>query len=134
MPYVKSNGVFLCPDDTWGRGTKDPSTGVPPIPCSYSESLVWNDWPGSSGGVTNTKKISATGANESEITSPSTTIFLSERWNWYHFIGESWAQDNWCNDGESWNLHPGSFHGHSGGSNYAFVDGHTKWMHIEQTM
>jgi prepilin-type N-terminal cleavage/methylation domain-containing protein/prepilin-type processing-associated H-X9-DG protein len=121
MPYVKSNGVFLCPDDTYSRGTG-------PVPVSYSETLLWGDW---------TPTYSVTNAAEASITSPATTIFLTERWNGYHQAGEGWAQDNFCNDGEylqGQNAGPAGAFGHTGLSNYAFSDGHVKAMHYAQTL
>ncbi|MEO7718380.1 MAG: DUF1559 domain-containing protein [Capsulimonas sp.] len=134
MPYVKSVGVFACPDDTYSRGATDldafynPIAGQAPQITSYSITLGWGDW-GGDWSASNTKLAG--------ITSPATTIVLSERWNAYHFVKVDWAQDNWCSSGEYLNGQnggPAAATGHSGGSNYAFCDGHVKWLRYEQTI
>jgi prepilin-type N-terminal cleavage/methylation domain-containing protein/prepilin-type processing-associated H-X9-DG protein len=135
LPYVKSNGVFKCPDDTYSRGATDVDHNGNSIPgstpqiTSYSMSLAWGDWDGnwSAGGHT---AIAG-------ITSPASTIVLSERWNGYHFLQVGWAQDNWCDNGEFFrgqNNGPAGATGHNGLSNYAFCDGHVKAMRFEQTV
>lgn len=134
LPYIRSNGVYICPDDTYGRGSVDidaggnPINGQAPRISSYSMSLAWGDWGG---------QFSANAAKLASITSPSSTIMLSERWNGYHFLAVGWAQDNWCGDGEflhGQNNGPAGAVGHTGMSNYAFCDGHVKAMHFEQTV
>jgi prepilin-type N-terminal cleavage/methylation domain-containing protein/prepilin-type processing-associated H-X9-DG protein len=140
FPYVKSTGVYICPDDTYSRGANDIGsdystlTGQKPRVVSYSLTLaaVWSpvngDWNGD---------WTASRAKLASITSPSTTIQLSERWNGYHFMAPGWAQESWCSDGES--LHgqnggPAARTGHTGQSNYLFCDGHVKAMRYEQTV
>jgi prepilin-type N-terminal cleavage/methylation domain-containing protein/prepilin-type processing-associated H-X9-DG protein len=131
-PYTKSKQVFTCPSDTYDRGTNDKNgsnvvIGTPANPVSYSLTLAWGDWAG---------EWSASGSPEAKITSPASTIFLSERWNGYHFYSAGWAADNWCDGGE-FLLGQGGIAGatgHGGGSNYAFCDGHAKWMRFEQTV
>ena len=86
---------------------------------------MWGDW-----GFTH----SATNATLSIVTSPASTIFLSERWNWYHMTQKGNAQDNWCNDGEFLGLSPAGATGHNGLSNYAFCDGHAKALRFTQTV
>ena len=128
MPYVKSAGVFACPDDTFSRGTTNRDSngnlipGQAPQISSYSLTLPWGDWNGDYG---------ASNSALASLTSPSSTIFLSERWNGYHFINVGWAQDNWCNDGEYLAT---AAKGHTGGSNYLFCDNHAKFMRYEQTV
>jgi prepilin-type N-terminal cleavage/methylation domain-containing protein/prepilin-type processing-associated H-X9-DG protein len=133
LPYVKTIGVYSCPDDTYSRGAHDVDANgntlnAPPRKVSYSLTLPWGDWTGNYG---------ASNAALASITSPATTIVLSERWNGYHFAAPGWAQDNWCNDGEflyGQNGGPAASKGHSGASNYVFADGHAKQMHYEQTV
>jgi prepilin-type N-terminal cleavage/methylation domain-containing protein/prepilin-type processing-associated H-X9-DG protein len=134
LPYVKSVGVFKCPDDTYSRGATDIDHNGSSIPnstpqvVSYSISLAGGDWDGnwSVGGHTPL----------ASITSPASTIILSERWNGYHFLQIGWAQDNWCSNGEFLNGAggPAGATGHTGMSNYAFTDGHVKAMRYEQTV
>ena len=123
--YVKSSGVFICPDDTYNRGTLPTPVSSKPSPLSYSESLMWGDW---------SATHCATDATLATVTSPASTIFLSERWNGYHQIEEQWAQENWCNDGEFLKNNPAGATGHNGFSNYAFCDGHVKAMRFSQTV
>jgi prepilin-type N-terminal cleavage/methylation domain-containing protein/prepilin-type processing-associated H-X9-DG protein len=126
-PYVKSNGVFKCMDDTYSRGTAATPLGGPPTPLSYSEDMMYGDWNGTH---------SFSNSADASITSPSNTIALTERWNGYHQIEEGWAQDNWCDDGEFLQGAggPAAATGHTGLSNYAFADGHCKAMHFAQTV
>lgn len=124
-PYVKSEATYLCPDDTYNRGT-----GVTPV--SYSIAFDWGDW-----GVGNEARWAAAGTNIAKITQPSSTILIGERWNSYKQWGQGWAADLWCNDGEflyGQNNHMPASIGHGGGSNYGLCDGHAKWMHFETTM
>jgi len=137
-PYVKSNGVYTCPDDSYSRGANDVDingnklSGAPRV-VSYSLTMpvTWGtggDWFGN---------YSASRASLASITSPSTSIELSERWNGYHFMAPGWAQDTWCSDGESLfgqNNGPAARTGHTGQSNYLFCDGHVKAMRYEQTV
>jgi prepilin-type N-terminal cleavage/methylation domain-containing protein/prepilin-type processing-associated H-X9-DG protein len=125
FPYVKSGGVFLCPDDSYSRGTAATPVSSKPTPLSYSETLMWGDW---------SATHCPTNATLSAVGSPASTIFLSERWNGYHQIEEGWAQDNWCNDGEFLANNPAGATGHNGLSNYAFCDGHVKAMRFPQTV
>ena len=143
-PYVKSHKVFVCPDDTWDRGK---IAGVPIEPVSYAMSLLWGDWPNpnpNDGKNSHANsRMSFSGSLSSEITSPATTIAISERWNWYKQWGQGWAADNSCgNNGtgeylpqaSSWNHRLNAATGHQGGSNYGFADGHSKWLKFEQTV
>ena len=127
-PYVKSQAVFLCPDDTYNRGTA--------VPVSYSENFDYDDeaatgkWGQDLYGWPAYQK-------DSSITAPASTIFIAERWNGYHQWGQGWAQDDFCNDSEFLYGQNGGIaasKGHSGGSNYAFCDGHVKWMKFDQTL
>src|SRR3569833_1979947 len=134
MPYVKSVGVFKCPDDTYGRGSQnyDPNgnkiAGPAAPTSSYAIDMAWGDWAG---------QYSASSSQLSTITAPASSILFAERWNGYHFTSVNWAQDVWCSNGDS--LYgqgggPPSFSGHANLSNYAFCDGHVKAMHYEQTV
>ena len=134
LPYIKSAGVFACPDDTYSRGATNVNSqgnsvpGTTPQISSYSMVLAWGDWGGT---------YSASGSKLASITSPSTTIITCERWNGYHFMDPGWAQDMWCNDGEFFggqNGGPAAATGHTGGSNYSFCDGHAKWMRYSATV
>jgi len=135
LPYVKSNGVFACPDDTYSRGATDVDAFGNPIPntkpqiSSYSLAFAWGDWTGQWSGGGHTAL--------STITAPSSTIVLTERWNGYHFMKPGWAADNWCDDGEFFhgqNNGPAAAVGHAGMANYAFFDGHVKAMRFEKTV
>lgn len=141
QPYIKSVQVFHCPDDSYSRGNNEYDSfnypnviAHPAIPVSYSLTLPYvnvNEWW--------TGKYSAGGSHvgNASITSPSSTIYLSERWNGYKAFDVGWAAENWCNDGEflpSPNNSVVASIGHTNGSNYGFADGHVKWMRFEQTV
>ena len=131
-PYTKNRQIFQCPSDTYDRGTAarnpDGSNVVPsaaPAVVSYSLTLPWGDWGGNYG---------ASNSPDSKIVSPASTIFISERWNGYHMFTVGWAADNWCDDSEFLSSSLPGATAHSGGSNYAFADGHAKWLRFEQTV
>jgi prepilin-type N-terminal cleavage/methylation domain-containing protein/prepilin-type processing-associated H-X9-DG protein len=137
MPYVKSDAVFHCPDDTFSRGNNEINSfnnatiSHPAIPVSYSMAEAWGDYSG---------QYSVPKASNASIQSPSTTIYLAERWNGYKMLDVNWAAEVWCSAGYAGEFLPSptsslaSATGHTGGSNYAFADGHVKWMHYEQTV
>jgi prepilin-type N-terminal cleavage/methylation domain-containing protein/prepilin-type processing-associated H-X9-DG protein len=131
-PYIKNRQIFTCPSDTYDRGARaknpDGSDIVPnvaPAVVSYSLTLPWGDWSGEYG---------ASNSTDAAITSPASTIFLSERWNGYHMYSVGWAADMWCDNDEFLRSSLPGATAHSGGSNYAFADGHAKWMRFEQTV
>ena len=141
--YVKSTAVFHCPDDSYSRGNDEKDSfnsnngtviGHPSIPVSYSLILPYVNadswWTG---------KYSAGGSHVSNasITSPSSTIYMTERWNGYKMFDAAWAAENWCTDTEFLGTPTNSVvasTGHTNGSNYGFADGHVKWMRYEQTV
>ncbi len=136
-PYVKSKQVFICPNDPYDlqSGLKDKM--------SYSISMVSNDWGDCpSSGCTNQGKFGAAGANQADITAPSSSILVLERWNDYKHWYQGWGAESFCNDGEylygpggsDANPKPRASTGHTLGSNYVFCDGHAKWMRYEQTV
>jgi len=133
-PYTKDRKVFYCPTDTYNRGNDEKDNGNnvighPANPVSYSMNLIWGDWGG---------HFSFSGSILPEITSPSSTIAIAERWNGYHMYDVSWAADVSCNSRGEFLPDGGnrifSSMGHNLGSNYGFADGHAKWLRFEQTM
>jgi len=142
-PYTKNKDLYRCPDDTLSRisGSNDYGPAV-----SYSLAFVPNDWGNCSDptvGCTAIGNFGAAGAPSAKITSPATTILVTERPVWYKGWNQVWAADNFCNYGDF--LYGGSGSAtnpttprgavlHSGGSNYTFCDGHAKWLRFEQTM
>jgi len=136
-PYVKSHKLYVCPDDTYSRGSNGDAV-------SYSIAFNWGDWGTCGGsGCSNQAQFSAAGANQAKITSPSSAILITERWNNYKNWNQVWAADNFCNGGEflygpggsaASPAAPRAASGHTGGSNYIFCDGHAKWMRFEATM
>lgn len=130
-PYVKNRAVWHCPDDVWGRGQDGANNKIPATPVTYSQNFdspVDGDW--SAGGLS--FSMSPAASVDASIPSPATTIFMAERPNWYHQWSEGWATDVFWTYGE-FNMQGGGATEHSGGSNYAFCDGHAKWMHEAQT-
>jgi len=138
-PYTKSQTIYACPDDTYSRSTFGDGS-----PVSYSMSFNWGDWGECPGGACNNQaRFSAAGAQMSRISSPSTSILIAERWDYFKNWNDSSGADMFCNDSDF--LYgpggsptapslPRASIGHEGGSNYLLCDGHAKWMHFEQTM
>jgi len=136
-PYVKSHKLYVCPDDTFSRGSNGDAV-------SYSIAFNWGDWGDCPGGkCTNQAQFSAAGANQAKITSPASAILVTERWNSYKNWNQVWASENFCNGGEflygqggsaANPASPRAASGHTGGSNYIFCDGHAKWMRFADTM
>lgn len=142
-PYVKSKAIFACPNDTLSRISGADNYG-PAV--SYALAFVPNDWGNCSDpavGCTAIGNFGPAGAPSAKITSPATTILITERPVWYKGWNQVWAADNYCNYGDflygasGSATNPSTPRGaaiHTMGSNYAFCDGHTKWMRFEQTM
>ena len=125
-PFVKSTGVFKCPDSSATKslnGTPSPDGSAPALPISYISNgsgsagdTVW-------GGVrpleyydTSIPATMMPATPLAQITYPSTTIEVSE-------VSTTGRQDpdNWNDAGEV----PIN---HSSRSNYLFCDGHVKTM------
>lgn len=123
-PYIKNKAIWRCPDDAWSRGS-----GV--IPVTYSQNFCWPP-DGGWGANSLTGEMSPAGSSDASITSPATTIFIAERPNWYHQWGYDWAAEIFWNYSE-FTMQGGGAYQHSGGGNYAFCDGHAKWMTLSQS-
>ena len=128
MPYIKSTGVFACPD-TPNRTLNDLDSN-PALPVSYVVNCVDND-PGSS-------QVGIFGSNSgkpaslAQINSPATVISLLETtWQNTDFIitGNYFIGTNGPN-GSTVDL----FAGHTAQSNYLFYDGHVKTQRPFQTL
>ena len=144
QPYIKSWGVFQCPDDTIKRfrydGVKSPIT-----PISYSISVLTEKWPGPNAApgvdwaqTPFMKKHAIPGQSDSSVNSPASTILLSERWRDAHAVENGGADAD--SQPDEWNQMYmfGGTHGpldaHSSGSNFEFADGHVKWMRLMDTL
>jgi prepilin-type N-terminal cleavage/methylation domain-containing protein/prepilin-type processing-associated H-X9-DG protein len=125
-PYIKNKQVWLCPSDAWDRGP-----GVDSV--SYSMNFPW---PYSGWGWNPDSPqflMSPAGSADSTIVAPASTIFMTERPNWYHQFTQSWAAEVFHDYGE-FNMVGGGATQHNGGTNYAFCDGHAKWFKKDQTL
>ena len=87
----------------------------------------------------------AHGMHQASFGSPAGTIMIAERQTGIPYDGyHPWpngASQNWddlaayyAGDGHNWLVDHLAQDRHSGGSNYGFADGHTKWMRWEQTI
>jgi prepilin-type N-terminal cleavage/methylation domain-containing protein/prepilin-type processing-associated H-X9-DG protein len=136
-PYVKSVGVFSCPDNPnhnqnmgTNQGTDSPTQlgGAPQINESYAYSYE----------IANTyNQYFNTGSTPNGCSAPDNLAFIQEPAGKI-MLGESWgeyglAYPDWINggfgDGVSYRL----FASHTGFTNYLFCDGHAKALKPLQT-
>ena len=149
MPYIKSFGVFKCPDSTYNEGTdqykaaENPWTdyqSAPNDPCLnygtstvgashfYSDVYPPNDYQYN----VSLKTYNATGCttaagsethtlqyNDPDITSYAKAVFMADEPN----TNIEWPFYDWGSDAPSTTLGR-----HTNGSNLGFMDGHSKWF------
>jgi prepilin-type N-terminal cleavage/methylation domain-containing protein/prepilin-type processing-associated H-X9-DG protein len=153
QPYIKNYSAFVCPDDSVARDPNNKSWAGPPLSYATNGYIAWNGSANTLFGVMGMEQkswISGTTRSLASVTKPAETILLTE-----HFAANSFAF--WGSDamisGCCWNTplpdgtkkhddskpyditldHGGVTPLHSGGANFAFVDGHVKWMRPEAT-
>jgi len=138
--YVKSAGVYKCPDDPTGTDT---SVNPPRTACSYG--FNENMWGGSTFGgnqaaavaPANTVLLFEVTGNKAQVTNPVETDSLAgwgdtSDWGWLdHGNGGTYSTGKMGNPQwpDTTRLDPGYPTGrHTDGSNYALVDGHAKYI------
>ncbi|MGI4787960.1 MAG: DUF1559 domain-containing protein [Janthinobacterium lividum] len=129
-PFVKSTGVYKCPDEAYTASLADNGwipAGIPAIPISYVANGGDSDHyatggagDASFGGLRpipshqNSDKVAL--STLGRLTFPATTIMIGE-------TGENRADPEfWDNNGDMTNIN------HTGRTNYLFCDGHVKTM------
>jgi len=144
-PYSKNIQIWKSPVDNWGRGTE--GTGGACIPGSptrgvtYSMNYTWpgfvnstgNWWGPSSEQCQMSVTCDSGGASLTNVPAPASTILLAPRPNWYHQYCQGWATEVFFNYGE-FNMKGGGATMFNDGANYAFADGHAKFMRKAQTL
>jgi len=99
-PYVKSAGVYKCPDDSLSRNTAETNAGENPANC-VPVSYCWNSYVGETGlwvgGGTTVSAWSqyTPGAKFSLLKAPSTTVLLYEGDSAVTPAGQPGAANNW---------------------------------------
>ncbi|MDR3690038.1 MAG: prepilin-type N-terminal cleavage/methylation domain-containing protein [Fimbriimonas sp.] len=144
-PYVKNVAMWKSPVDNWGRGTEgtDPTClpGTQTRAVTYSMNYLYPSWANSSGiwwGAGSEQcNMSPTcddgSGNATSIPSVASTILIAPRPNWYHQWCEGWATEDWFNYSE-FNMTGGGSTMFTNGTNYAFCDGHAKFMQKSATL
>jgi prepilin-type N-terminal cleavage/methylation domain-containing protein/prepilin-type processing-associated H-X9-DG protein len=118
MPYIMNEQIFKCPSLGGDQGNP------------YTDYVI--------------NGVFAHGISQSRIKRASGMIMIAERredapWDGYHSWpanGTSWADVSAyrASDGHNWLLDHVSQDRHNGGCNYAFADGHGKWLRWDQTI
>lgn len=111
--YMKSTGVYHCPDDSTGNNR------------SYSSPYNWGD--GNGGLGAGAQKYTPMGQNLSRITSPATSILLTERQIGAVNTLRAWGWE------DVWPPSLSVVHGGQVTANFLFCDGHVKTLRPEQT-
>ena len=134
--YVKSTGVFKCPDSSVPdtiqlNGTPAPSVGAPALPVSYlgngggaQSDFEWGGvrpMPYYNTGVGGTPVITPGPTSLARINLPSTTIVVVETTGANPFVTIRADPDTWD---DTYQIPIN----HSGRSNYLFCDGHVKTL------
>lgn len=140
-PYIKTVELWKSPVDNWGRGNEgtDPSclTGQPARGVTYSMNYSYptGSWGWSDNDEENQMSPTSNNmdASATAVPSPATTILLAPRPNWYHQYCEGWATEVFFNYSE-FNMQGGGATMFNNGTNYAFVDGHSKFMTKNATL
>lgn len=107
--YVKDRAIFQCPSDS------TPATSDPMYPSGYQRSYVasYTDY---------AYNLYLSGLADSKITQPSEVIL----------IFDSGPGAAYTTSGPPCPMPSCNGDIHSGGANFAFVDGHVKWINVDQ--
>ncbi len=116
MPYIKSNALFACPDDSAPTLSPD-GNGNLVIPRSYTCSAA------------------VEALTDAQVTNPAATIVITEKWS-RTVAGAAVSapfMDAFDGDMETDPPHPMKeiASRHQGGLNCSFFDGHAKWLRPE---
>lgn len=152
LPYVKSHGIYQCPDDTVARAYSSDYVSY-----AMPDNLLGGSWAYHSNSVVLTSGMAGCyqrGHTAGEIPAPATTLMIVEYFSAYNAYNTGYGGDlvgmpssnvpcsatsatDIANNlgGQVWqDAYTKGIAMHSGGWNYAFVDGHVKWMKPWQTV
>lgn len=145
-PYVKNLQLWKSPVDNWGRGNETGGgegclMNVPVRAVTYSMNYTSPAFPNSSGVWWGTGSpqcdMSPTcddgKGNVSAVAQVASTILEAPRPNWYHQWCQGWATEEFFNYSD-FNMVGGGATMFNNGTNFAFCDGHAKFMTKDATL
>ncbi len=115
QPYLKNTQIYRCPSKPWFRGEMDWPT-IDPNHHDYRANYACNG------------NVFSVARSDSEIPKPANLIMLLETRDFWPDLGTWTIPWNYDQDAGSIGFW------HNKGCNWAFADGHVKWMKLMQTL